>query len=168
MIIIDNSPSAFIYQKENGLPIKTWTGDKTDCELYLYINMLKMTAKFDLDLKYVIFNVVKDDLTVDHEKFAEIVNSAINKPDYAKRTRDYRRAHYSRSPSKGRKPFLETRQEDEDYFQTCCIQTEMLPEALTYSTSSRKSMGSSNYESVRNHKSGTTAKSQQKLKGSSR
>jgi hypothetical protein len=101
LIIIDNSPAAYIYQKENGMPIHSWTGEDNDFELYLYLNMFKMIAKFEIDLKYVLLNVVKDDLTVDHNKFAEIVNSSINKVDFAKKTKEYRKAHeLSKSPNK--------------------------------------------------------------------
>lgn len=77
VIIIDNSPSTYIYQKENGMPIQSWTGEQTDSELYQYLNVLKMIAKFDIDIKYTLLNIVKEDLTIDHDKFADIVNSAI-------------------------------------------------------------------------------------------
>ena len=84
IIILDNSPSAYIYQKENALPVKSWTGQPDDCELYLLASLLKMVAKFGLDFKYVLLNVVGSDLSVDHDKFGEIVNSAISKSVFFK------------------------------------------------------------------------------------
>ena len=38
LIIVDNSPLAFAFDSENGLPIKTWYDDKNDTELYKIIN----------------------------------------------------------------------------------------------------------------------------------
>lgn len=118
IIILDNSPYAYIYQKENGLPIKSWIGEEGDSELFKYINMLKMIAKFGIDFKYTLLNIVKDDLTLDHDKFAEIINSAIAKPSYARKTKDYRNSYFSKSPTKNKLSIgIETSQEDE-YLQT--------------------------------------------------
>lgn len=33
IVIIDNSPTAYLFQQRNAIPIKTWTGDESDTEL---------------------------------------------------------------------------------------------------------------------------------------
>ncbi|EPY26805.1 nuclear lim interactor-interacting factor-like protein [Strigomonas culicis] len=33
IVIIDNSPTAYLFQQRNAIPIKTWTGDENDTEL---------------------------------------------------------------------------------------------------------------------------------------
>lgn len=122
VVIIDNSPSAYIYQKENGMPITSWFGDQNDCELYQYLNIFRMVAKFNIDLKYIILNIVKEDHSINHEKFGEIINAAISKDNFAKKTRDYRIVHES-SCSPVRKSLIKL---DTKYnaLMTCQIQTD--------------------------------------------
>lgn len=122
VIIIDNSPAAYIYQKENGMPISSWFGDQKDCELYQYLNIFRMVAKFNIDLKYIILNIVKDDNSIDHEKFSEIINAAISKDNFAKKTRDYRIVHES-SCSPVRKSIIKLDTKFEALM-TCQIQTD--------------------------------------------
>jgi len=40
-IILDNSPHAFAYHIDNGIPIRSWIGDKMDRELLDLIPFLK-------------------------------------------------------------------------------------------------------------------------------
>ena len=45
IIIVDNSSCSYCLQPENGIPVKTWTGDKSDSEL------LRLTLPFLLECK---------------------------------------------------------------------------------------------------------------------
>jgi hypothetical protein len=44
MIIIDNTPTSFALQVENGIPIKSWYDDRRDRELYLLTPILEFLA----------------------------------------------------------------------------------------------------------------------------
>lgn len=44
-VIVDNSPQAFGYHVENGVPILTWTDDEKDCELIQLILLLEEIRK---------------------------------------------------------------------------------------------------------------------------
>jgi hypothetical protein len=46
IIIIDDNVSSFVLQKENGIPIKSWRGDKEDIELLKLIPILKNLSGF--------------------------------------------------------------------------------------------------------------------------
>ena len=46
IIIIDDNVSSFILQEENGIPIKSWRGDKNDIELLKLIPILKNLSGF--------------------------------------------------------------------------------------------------------------------------
>ena len=46
IIIIDDNVSSFVLQKENGIPIKSWRGDKEDFELLKLIPILKNLSGF--------------------------------------------------------------------------------------------------------------------------
>jgi RNA polymerase II subunit A small phosphatase-like protein len=43
-IIIDNSPTSYLLQPENGMPILSWYDDKKDDKLYELIPVLQMMA----------------------------------------------------------------------------------------------------------------------------
>lgn len=47
VIIIDNSPSAYMFQQENAIPIISWYQNKSDKELIKLIPILTNLAKVD-------------------------------------------------------------------------------------------------------------------------
>lgn len=52
-ILIDNSPNAYQFQPENGVPILSWYDDPEDVELMRFVPGLKSLAKVD-DVRPVI------------------------------------------------------------------------------------------------------------------
>ena len=102
-----------------------------------------MVAKFNIDLKYTLLNIVREDLTIDHDKFSDIVNSAINKADYAAKTKQYRKAHeMSKSPSRNyQNSRINASIERDEVMTTCQIQTEFCcPNMDTDSDSDEKAL----------------------------
>lgn len=61
IIIIDNSPSCYLFQPENALPILSWYDDKDDQYLYDYIPVLKALSEVD-DVRPFIMASVKDNI----------------------------------------------------------------------------------------------------------
>ena len=59
LIIVDNSPLAFAFNEENGLPIKTWYDDYTDDELNKILPLLLFLSKVD-DVRMYINNFVEE------------------------------------------------------------------------------------------------------------
>ena len=47
ILIIDNSPTAYLFQPDNALPISSWYEDKSDRCLYDYIPFLTALSKVD-------------------------------------------------------------------------------------------------------------------------
>ena len=58
LIIVDNSPLAYSFDIDNGLPIKTWYEDKNDIELYKITEILEFLAKTN-DVRHFIKKFVK-------------------------------------------------------------------------------------------------------------
>lgn len=59
VIIVDNSPDCFTLQPCNGIPILTWTNDKSDRELDRLSSILEMLHKVD-DVRDYLREVVRD------------------------------------------------------------------------------------------------------------
>jgi hypothetical protein len=47
VIIVDNSPAAYLFQPENALPCISWYEDPRDTELYEFIPMLQTMSELD-------------------------------------------------------------------------------------------------------------------------
>ena len=72
VIIIDNNPNSYRYNKCNGLPIKTWHYDKNDKELIKIIPFLSFLATVE-DVREYIPKVVDDD-QLNYQKINNIIN----------------------------------------------------------------------------------------------
>lgn len=60
MIILDNSPIAFSFQPQNGIPCTSWFDNPHDKELHLLVPILKKLSKVD-DVRDYIKQFVKGD-----------------------------------------------------------------------------------------------------------
>ena len=78
IIIIDNSPSSYILNKNNAIPIKTWINNKNDCELHNLIPVLE-TLSFADDVTKFIPKFIENNM-LDFNKFNQIKSKIVNKP----------------------------------------------------------------------------------------
>ena len=62
LIIVDNSPLAYIFNEENGLPIKTWYDDPQDNELMKILPLLIFLSSVDDVRKYIHYFVEDNDI----------------------------------------------------------------------------------------------------------
>eukprot|EP00826_Nyctotherus_ovalis_P052434 TRINITY_DN6641_c0_g1_i5.p1 TRINITY_DN6641_c0_g1~~TRINITY_DN6641_c0_g1_i5.p1 ORF type:complete len:393 (-),score=56.83 TRINITY_DN6641_c0_g1_i5:113-1291(-) len=79
VIIVDNSPVAYILQPGNAIPVSTWTQDKDDRELNKLIPVLKCLAKAE-DVREAIKEVVKDG-KIDFENAVEVLERGFIRKD---------------------------------------------------------------------------------------
>jgi len=77
LVIVDNSPLAYTFDIDNGLPIKTWYDDKNDTELYKIITILEFLSTTD-DVRYYIKKFVKKNEIIYNEAF-DIINTFTDK-----------------------------------------------------------------------------------------
>lgn len=76
ILILDNSPISYLFQKQNALPIKTWLDDKNDIELYKYLRLLEYLARVD-DVRKIISRIVDQSKNqIDFEIFDEIISTS--------------------------------------------------------------------------------------------
>ena len=73
IIIIDNNPFSYKFNKNNGIPIKSWHFDKADTELVKIIPLLKYLAKTEDVRKYIPYIVKNDE--INFEQINSIINS---------------------------------------------------------------------------------------------
>lgn len=57
-VLVDNSPHAYSYQTDNGIPIESWYDDDSDTELLKLIGFLKQLQGLD-DFRPVVRNHFK-------------------------------------------------------------------------------------------------------------
>lgn len=67
IIIIDNSPSSYSFQPENGMPILSWYDDMNDTKLYDLIPALKLLSQVD-DVRPIIESCTSADNVFNCEK----------------------------------------------------------------------------------------------------
>ena len=53
-IIIDNSPTSYMFQTENALPCTSWYKDKKDTELFQFLSVLQKLAQYRGDVRDVL------------------------------------------------------------------------------------------------------------------
>ena len=63
VIIIDNSPNAYILNKENGIPITTWFDDEDDRELYNIVQILEFLSDVDDVRAFIPKFVIGDEIS---------------------------------------------------------------------------------------------------------
>ena len=73
VIIIDNNPFSYKFNKNNGIPIKSWHYDKSDTELIKIIPLLKYLSLTEDVRKYIPFIVKNDE--INFEQINLIINS---------------------------------------------------------------------------------------------
>ena len=76
VILIDNNPISYSFNKENGIPIKSWHNDKNDKELLKMRNFLNFLSSVD-DVRYYISKVVEND-EISFYKVNTIIAKEIN------------------------------------------------------------------------------------------
>ena len=62
VIILDNNPISYKYNKKNGVPIKSWHMDKNDKELLRIIPLLDFLSKVDDVRKYIPYIIENDEI----------------------------------------------------------------------------------------------------------
>ena len=77
MIILDNNPISYVFNKENGIPILTWKSDRNDKELLRIMPFLEYLSKVD-DVREVIKQVVKNNV-IDYNEVNRLIQSDSNK-----------------------------------------------------------------------------------------
>lgn len=71
-IIIDNSPTSYIFHPECALPTISWYDDMNDKELFLFLPILEGLSKVNDVWKYLAKFVLKETNQVDFVKAYEI------------------------------------------------------------------------------------------------
>ena len=65
IIIIDNSPSSYLFQPENALPILSWYDEKDDQYLFDYLPLLKEMSDVDDVRPFLMASVKENILDID-------------------------------------------------------------------------------------------------------
>ena len=76
IILLDNNPISYSFNRENGIPIKTWHNDKNDKELLKIRNFLNFLSSVD-DVRYYIPKVIENDEII-YYKINIILTQQIN------------------------------------------------------------------------------------------
>ena len=73
MALVDNSPHAYGFQIENGIPIESWFDDDTDTELLKLVGFLRRAFAAE-DVRTVIKEHFKTDVLVDRARRGEEID----------------------------------------------------------------------------------------------
>ena len=76
IILLDNNPTSYSFNQNNGIPIKTWHNDKNDKELLKMINFLRFLSTVN-DVRYYIQNVIKNN-EINYYQVNTIIKQKIN------------------------------------------------------------------------------------------
>ena len=76
LILLDNNPISYSFNKNNGIPIKSWHNDKNDKELIKIGNFLNFLSTVD-DVRYYIPRVVEKD-EINYYKLNIMISQRIN------------------------------------------------------------------------------------------
>ena len=76
LILLDNNPISYYFNKNNGIPIKSWHNDKNDKELIKIGNFLNFLSTVD-DVRYYIPRVVEND-EISYYKVNIMITQQIN------------------------------------------------------------------------------------------
>ena len=88
LIIVDNSPLAYTFNIENGLPIKTWYDDPNDKELNKILPLLTFLSKVKDVRKYI--DLFVDETEIKYDAAMDIINkyeNIINEIDNKEKTK---------------------------------------------------------------------------------
>ena len=89
VIIVDNSPIAYLWQPENAIPCTSWYDDMSDTELDRIATILERLAYED-DVRRIIRKIIKNNQIDDR---AEQIYLKSHKRDHSQRPADNRRSH---------------------------------------------------------------------------
>ena len=101
VIIIDNNPSSYFNNEDNGIPIKTWYDDLNDNELIKLIPVLKYLSTVN-DVRNIIRQIVD---RRNNEVDFNVVNRIMNSNNYDNNNKNYENNFYyeiNESKSKGK------------------------------------------------------------------
>lgn len=79
LIIIDNNPASYLFNKENGIPIKSWFDDPNDNELIKLIPFMKFLGKVYDVRPFINLAVNRNDGQLDYKIVENILNKNIDK-----------------------------------------------------------------------------------------
>ena len=96
VIIIDNNPFSFKFNKNNGIPIKSWHFDKSDAELIKIIPLLKYLSKTYDVRKYIPHIITNDEINFEN------INSILQK----KQVKIYKTINYNNDDSNAKNSII--------------------------------------------------------------
>ena len=96
VIIIDNNPFSFKFNKNNGIPIKSWHFDKSDAELIKIIPLLKYLSKTYDVRKYIPHIITNDEINFEN------INSILQK----KQVKIYKTINYNNDDSNAKNSIM--------------------------------------------------------------
>ena len=76
LIIVDNNPISYIFNKENGIPILTWIDNPNDCELIKLMPILRFLSKVNDVRPFINLIVKKNDGQLDFNKIEKLLNNS--------------------------------------------------------------------------------------------